>query len=254
MIQFLCINKKIIQKMSSLSKNLNGIGLYAPKMRLKRLLVRVPLHVLKKGSMTVEAAIILPIFLMMSICMASIINLFPDTVKKMTELRNLCEESALFYSGEAELIYELYEYESFTPLFAPSAFIKADILCAGRVRGWNGRISEDYYSAASKKNEYVYIAETGSVYHTDPSCTHISLSIKTVTKAAAEGMRNEYKEKYKPCERCIEASAIPGIVYITDSGNRFHGISTCSGLKRTIVMVDINDTDKRKCSRCSLKE
>lgn len=256
MIQFLCKKLKNFRISSSLSiYDLFKNSLCTPKKRLEKLTGRVPFHILKKGSMTVEAALMIPLFLMMCICMASIINIFPNTLDKMVSLRNRCEESALYYAADKEFIFDIKEYESFSPIFSPQAVLKTDILCSGRARAWNGRISEDYYDKAQQKHEYVYVTDNGSVYHTDADCTHIKLSIKTASGKNIRNMRNRYKEKYKPCEKCIKGSLEQGVVYITDTGNRYHSSHSCSGLKRTVKMVDIAETGAmRECTRCGSKK
>lgn len=95
----------------------------------------------------------------------------------------------------------------------------------------------------------VYITETGVVYHKDYQCTHLKLSVHMVQTAETESLRNEYGGKYYPCEHCSKGES--GAVYITDSGDRFHSSLSCSGLKRTVYAVPLSEAaGKGMCSRC----
>lgn len=102
------------------------------------------------------------------------------------------------------------------------------------------------------KGETVYITERGTVYHTNRDCSHLQLKIKEAKMDDVSSLRNSGGGKYKPCELCIEMQ--PGassIVYITDSGDRYHMNKKCSGLKRTVYEISLDDVGDRKiCSRC----
>lgn len=118
------------------------------------------------------------------------------------------------------------------------------------VRKWIG--NEDKgdggESDGSRDDNLVYITETGSVYHTDRNCTHLRLSIKTVSKPQVSNLRNSGGGKYYPCEMCGGGE---GMVYITDFGDRYHGSINCSGLKRQVYTVPLEMvSDMPLCSRC----
>lgn len=120
------------------------------------------------------------------------------------------------------------------------------------VRAWTGR--EGIYHADGStdtkgEGKTVYVAATGKVYHTDPYCTHLKLSIREVGAQTVGQLRNKSGEKYHACERCHAGSA--GSVYITGEGNRYHGSLSCSGLKRTVEEVLQEDCDLRPCSKCA---
>lgn len=95
----------------------------------------------------------------------------------------------------------------------------------------------------------VYITETGLVYHRDYQCTHLDLSIRMVASSELDSLRNESGGKYYPCGHCMRN--VGGGVYITDTGNRYHSSLSCSGLKRTVYAVPLSEViGKGACSRC----
>ncbi len=101
----------------------------------------------------------------------------------------------------------------------------------------------------AEKREMVYVTETGLVYHKDRNCTHLDLSIRGVSSGEVADLRNQDGGKYYPCERCGKKSG--ATVYITDTGNRYHSSVSCSGLKRTIYLVPLSEViGKGACQRC----
>lgn len=121
-----------------------------------------------------------------------------------------------------------------------------------RVRAWTGRDSGGGGDSEGGEadGDCVYVTETGSVYHDDPNCTHLKLSIREVDAAELGGLRNNSGGKYHKCERCGDA-APDGKVFITGEGNRYHSSLSCSGLKRTVRQVSKEELgDMRACSKC----
>ncbi len=116
------------------------------------------------------------------------------------------------------------------------------------VHAWTG------YGGTNEKKEkngeeIVYITPHGTVYHKSKECTHLKLSIKEVNYNTIKNLRNESGEKYYRCELCEESGK--DLLYITDTGNRYHYNINCSGLKRNIIAIPISEVGKRKpCQRC----
>lgn len=98
----------------------------------------------------------------------------------------------------------------------------------------------------------VYVTETGTVYHSDRGCTHLQLSVRQVSASVVDALRNQDGGRYHACEKCARGGA-PGILYITDEGNRYHYSNGCSGLKRTVSAMTKEEAVSagyRPCSRC----
>lgn len=101
----------------------------------------------------------------------------------------------------------------------------------------------------SDSQEIVYITETGLVYHRNYHCTYLDLSIHAVSAADLGNIRNESGGRYKPCSRCHPSSS--GQVYIANHGDSYHGNIFCSGIKRTIYSVPLSEVmGKGACTKC----
>lgn len=122
-----------------------------------------------------------------------------------------------------------------------------------RVRAWTGRITQGEGGDSEGEDgetDCVYVTATGTVYHEDPECTHLRLSIRTVDAQELETLRNNNGAIYHNCEKCGGARG-GGAVYITNEGNRCHSSLNCSGLKRIVRQVAREDLgNMRACSKC----
>ena len=116
-----------------------------------------------------------------------------------------------------------------------------------RMKIWNGFYKTDISNW--EHETVVYISETGLVYHLDSTCTYLEPSIKQVQASEIGNLRNEGGGKYYACGLCLADKKEE--VYITSYGNRYHGSSLCSRIKRTVYAVSLQDVKgKGACSKC----
>ena len=122
-----------------------------------------------------------------------------------------------------------------------------------RVHDWTGYGGEGDGEVAGEHEELVYVTPHQSVYHTSASCTHLDLSIMPTTTSQVGGQRNDNGGKYHECSSCI-GNGYSGVIYITKTGDRYHASLQCHGLKRGIELVP-KDTvgGLPQCLRCQGK-
>ena len=107
--------------------------------------------------------------------------------------------------------------------------------------------NEDY----TKDDKYVYVTTNGKVYHDSTSCRVLDLSIKRMKYKEIETLRGENGQKYYACDRCVVQGEEQEIVYGTDYGRLYHQNVNCSFLKRTIHKILITETEgRKKCTYC----
>ena len=204
------------------------------------------------ASMTVEAALALPFFLFF---MANILSLFlmyerysVNLAKIHQEGKNLAMIAHSTGDTGGELIY-LIKDQSIKPLTGEIGFKKAGTAAIVYVRKWTG------YNVLSnvdskEDEEYVYITESGTVYHRSRSCSHLKITIKVVSASEVSLCRNDYGQRYYPCEKCCRGQST-GLLFVTDKGDKYHNSANCSGLKRTIKTVKLSEVGGRgPCSLC----
>ena len=121
------------------------------------------------------------------------------------------------------------------------------------VRGWVGK---DGHSGRSKnegeeenKSRTVYVTEHGSVYHTNPGCSHLKVTIIPVTKQQLKSARNTSGGKYHKCPYCGKQKT--GQYYVDPYGDCWHTSVNCPSLKRTVHEVDMDDCGHmHECKDC----
>lgn len=267
-----------------------------------------------KGSLTLEAAIVLPIFLSLIISLISVLemmNLYArvefalhETAREMalmmypaayaktmgeelfdeefdwelpdenilnpllseTLARALFTENfgyknlnnSLIKNGEAGIFFfrsdvvnekgniDLIVTYKVEPLFNMFGLGKMTFSNRVKVHSWTGYVREEY-----EEDEYVYITDNASVYHTRRDCTHLCLTINSVRISDLDKCRNKDGKIYKVCKKCGNEDNESGYVYITPYGEVYHTSLSCSGLKRTIYKVTLSEVSGlNECERC----
>lgn len=96
----------------------------------------------------------------------------------------------------------------------------------------------------------VYITTGQTVYHTSIKCSYLNLSIQKISEGELKKQENNYLKRYTACSICKKKECF-GYVYITRDGTRYHNTLACKSLKRTIERILLEEVDNRRlCSRC----
>lgn len=129
-----------------------------------------------------------------------------------------------------------------------------DMIQRVKVRGWTGHQLPPLYTIVEEDDNeeaIVFITESGKVYHLKRTCSHLNISIKTVS-GKPTWQRNNNGGKYYPCEACCNGNEPEhGTYYITPYGDRYHTNRGCSKIKRTVKEVPLSEvSDRAPCKRC----
>ncbi len=221
------------------------------------------------GSITVETALVLPIFLfaMLSVmCLTESIRISANNIEELSEKAYRYAKYA--YIGDKflddtpisdafdiinngdDIIDLVYRYKINVPFDLLNAY---DPYAVDRVRmrAFTGYDNAKHAATDKTAEERVYVTESGSVYHRSLGCSHLNLSIRSIDYKDVLGERANDGSKYYPCEHCCHNNENPpAVVYITDDGNRYHSSLSCSALKRTIHEVPISQTGLPPCKEC----
>lgn len=154
-------------------------------------------------------------------------------------------QTGLSDTGNELNIILTYQVGPMSSLAGFRSFYMSNRCC---VRLWNGY---DVTAEQTKDSvSYVYVAENGAVYHKDRSCTHLQLSVHSIDRGELEDLRNQWGQKYGSCDKCGRGE-IPDTLYVTDEGQCYHYSEDCSGIKRTVTSLAMEEAaDYRACSRC----
>lgn len=211
-----------------------------------------------KASMSVETALVLPLFFLGVITMISFMDIYKLQTEHLTKLCERAKEAGMYAyvidgGGLDEItLPDVYSYKPIGGLVPlPAVWTYNQV----KVHAWTGRAEEEFSDGggedSAESEKMVYITESGGVRHKDLGCSYLDLSVNQVSGSSIDGMVNEHGEHYSPCEICSRNQNAAGSVYVTKQGNRYHNLSSCSGLKRTVRMVKESDaSDMPVCSRC----
>lgn len=208
----------------------------------------------RRASLAVETAMVLPLFFLGMVTMISFMDIYRI---QTVHLQKLCEKTkeagmyAYVLDEKGPDKITLPDIYSYTPVGGLIPLSKVWMQNTVTVHAWTGAQEQAGSGEANKQEEMVYITESGSVYHRKPGCRYLRVSLQQVSGSAVSSMRNSYGEKYIACESCSRNQRPSSSVYITSSGNRYHNLETCSGLKRTVKLVKLSQVgNMHACSSC----
>ena len=222
----------------------------------------------KKGSITVEASLCVPVFFLVLFSLFYIfqclyrINYIEDSLAgcareyaafgtKIGAVTALADEKVIIkYDEDAELPVCHVSYKMKIP-FIGAEFFKLDFYQQMVINNYSGRSMAG--DGGEDGAEYVYITKSGKVYHCNQKCTYLKPSAKEISGNIVTEKRNSSGGKYKACEKCCKNidSRELAKVYITTYGDRYHRYDDCPKIKRDIRRVKKSETGGLPaCSKC----
>lgn len=240
-----------------------------------------------KGSLTVEAALVLPIFIFAALSILYVNKMLLYTEKVQWALTRTGREVSAEYaaSGNQVVVNQIYlmtkmkryvndERIQFSLLNSRfdektdeidlvadySLQIPFPVISSRKfyftqryhTRGFTG-VDTRMEGKGAEEECIVYVTKTGKVYHKNLDCTYLKLSISEVKYGDIEFLRSEGGGKYYPCEGCcgnMQFDKERG-VFICNYGDRFHCVRSCKKIKRSIQEIRMSQVGSRlPCSKC----
>lgn len=247
-----------------------------------------------KGSLTIEAAVIVPMFLLSVCTLFLVFDLFRVQSLVKASISESAQELGMYayavkdgesapvdiFSSVACASYakaKLPELGKWTEVSLADTYVTEDriyliakvtyklpvsviplpsihVWNKSSVRMWLGQQGEWDSQVAPQNSEMVYVTDYESVYHTSSECTYLDLAIHSCGTEEIENLRNVYGDKYKACSKC-GSSQNAGSVFYTEKGDHYHLNENCSGLKRTMKLIPQSEVSHLlQCSRCQGRE
>ena len=209
---------------------------------------------IKKGSLAVETALVLPLFFLGMVTLISFMDIYKLQTEHLTALCTKAKQAGMYAylpggdSVDDITLPDIYTYKPFGGLIPlPDVVVYNHV----KVHAWTGADETAFSGETREPEEMVYVTETGTVYHKKAGCRYLKVSINQISGSSLTHARNDSGQKYSPCESCSRNQKPSGVVYVTSSGNRYHNLATCSGLKRTVKLVKESQLGgMHACSSC----
>lgn len=220
---------------------------------------RAVLCTFRQASLTVEASVVLPLFLIGMIMMIGIMDVCRIQTEENADLAEKAKNLSMYAYGigdrMGEDVIDLCQVKTCELPVNLFPFSGIPIVVRARVHTWTGRSDRDTFpggDGSSAAETLVYVTENGEVYHTSASCTYLDLSIYSADVSELGSLRNEYGSRYHACEKCRNNASGSGQIFLTGKGEKYHTSLSCSGLTRTTKMVKLSEVDgSHICSRCN---
>ncbi|MEE3420544.1 MAG: hypothetical protein VZR02_05515 [Lachnospiraceae bacterium] len=220
-----------------------------------------------QASLTVECALVLPVFFLALLTVISSMEAIRMRSQKELALLNRAKEMAVaagatsaaenssggFASGQDPAYVDLSVPFTFSwpaPLFAlPSMQVSV----RARVGTWSGGGIPTDGNASGGDDGYVFVTNNRSVYHTHADCTHLDLAVFAVPVSEISSLRNEDGRRYKKCRGF--PAGYTGTVYATARGEYYYPDASFASLTRHVQMVPKSEvSDLHECQRCAARD
>ena len=208
-----------------------------------------------KASMTVEAALVMPLFMFAMLNLNSFMELYETNIENNVRLYEEIRTEASMANIVGEIGFDIDDDITRIKMYGGKPAISImgfDSFMMGSkyvAKPWTGYAVKNEGENSEDGEETVFITPDGEAYHVSDTCPYLKLSIHTVRKSAVSDERNVNGERYNPCPKC--GGKDTGNVYITDYGNLYHTSLECSHLKRTNIEVPKSQVEGRHaCPKC----
>lgn len=216
----------------------------------------------QKGSATVETALALPLFLLTVLMLLSPVDMMRTYIQTQEKLYEQTKQAAVYggaagnftISASKKDCVEFYKIYRISPAVRGpgfQSFLTANH-CVAHI--WNGYDNSGVFETEDDP-AYVYVTESGTVYHRRRSCKHLNVTIMEISPTELSTARSEDGSIYRPCPDCAKGMSqnelAGNVLYIAPYGIKYHLRITCSDLKRTVFVVPFAQVKgKRPCSEC----
>lgn len=103
-----------------------------------------------------------------------------------------------------------------------------------------------------EENENIMTSDSVGVYVSEYGQVYHRDRMCTHIRLKIYMASEEEAKQYLPCEKCIDDNTIEGnTYYVTESGDCYHGRLGCSGLKRTVQQIELTAAIAGGCMPCS---
>lgn len=212
-----------------------------------------------KGSLTVECAMALPVFLFACIILISVINAVrlqtAADLKDANKARTLAMAAAATEGVPASSSDSSAWIDLCSPrrMNLPSLFPGMPSLIyysSARTAKWTGGgINMTQTAEYNKEDPVVFVSDNRAVYHTHADCSYLNLSIYASTTEDIKKLRNTNGGKYYPCRGFPKN--YKGPVYTTSNGTYYYPSLNYKSLKRHIHTSRLSEChDLSECTRC----
>ncbi len=212
----------------------------------------------RPGSLTVEAALVLPLFLFAIINLMSLFLMFQRYGDRLTRLHQTGRELSMAAGAGGwdakEQDIRLMEMGFVKPLIPVMGFRGSLVVNGCVMHKWIGYDLTGETSGETAAEEMVFITKSGTAYHKSRSCPYLNPAVRAVSREEALSSRNSSGRHYTACGICGGKGET---LYITSGGDRYHSTISCSGLKRSIEYVSLEQAlsrGKHACTKCASTE
>ena len=235
-----------------------------------------------RASLTVEAALVLPLFLFVLLLLALPFRMMTaerqvqraaalaalqdeasaqytaslgeqalKTARELVSDPNVsalsAERSSFLSDGETVSVVLDYRYQIPVPLFRLPPL---SCSCTATRRAWIGETDPENRLSETAADELVYIGKNSTRYHKSAHCHYLSNALSALSVEAAKNARNAGGGRYHACPVCARA-VTAGTVYIMPSGSAYHRDPACRAIRAYVRAVRLSEVRSLgPCSYC----